>query len=176
MSVEHAGPGKLMGWSSTKHLDWNALYADYLPRVYNYFRFRLGRHTDIEDLTSRTFEKAWRARAGNSSDLAAFSTWLFKIAQNVGTDYLRSERSYVPLEKAPEIAAVGTPQEAAEHDSDLAKLGRLTAELTERERELIALKYGGDINNRLIAKLTGLSESNVGVILHRAVQTLKAQW
>ena len=58
----------------------------------------------------------------------------------------------------------------------LAKLRRLTAQLTERERELIALRYGGDINNRLIAKLTGLSESNVGVILHRAVQTLKAQW
>jgi RNA polymerase sigma-70 factor (ECF subfamily) len=95
---------------------------------------------------------------------------------NVGTDYLRSARSYVPLAEVPEFAAVGTPQEAAEHDADLAKLGRLTAQLTERERELIALKYGGDISNRLIAKLTGLSESNVGVILHRAVQTLKAQW
>jgi RNA polymerase sigma-70 factor (ECF subfamily) len=165
-----------MVWNSAKDLDWNAIYADQLPRVYNYFRFRLGRHTDVEDLTSRAFEKAWRARAAYSNDLAAFSTWLFKIAQNVGTDYLRSERSYVPLEEVPEIAAVGTPQEVAEHDSDLAKLGRLTAQLTERERELIALRYGGDISNRLIAKLTGLSESNVGVILHRAVQTLKAQW
>jgi RNA polymerase sigma-70 factor (ECF subfamily) len=176
MSVEQVDPGKSMVWNSAKDLNWNAIYADQLPRVYNYFRFRLGRHTDIEDLTSRTFEKAWRARAAYSNDLAAFSTWLFKIAQNVGTDYLRSERSYVPLAEVPEIAAVGTPQEVAEQDSDLAKLGRLTAQLTERERELIALRYGGDINNRLIAKLTGLSESNVGVILHRAVQTLKAQW
>jgi DNA-directed RNA polymerase specialized sigma24 family protein len=67
-----------MVWNSTKDLDWNAIYADQLPRVYNYFRFRLGRHTDIEDLTSRTFENAWRARAAYSNDLAAFSTWLFK--------------------------------------------------------------------------------------------------
>ena len=176
MPLEHTGPGELLRRSSTKDVDWNAVYADQLPRVYNYFRFRLSRHTDIDDLTSRTFEKAWRARTSYSSDLAAFSTWLLKIAQNVGTDYLRSKRSYVPLEEAPEIVAVGTPHEKVEHDSDLVQLGRLTATLTERERELIALKYGADINNRLIAKLTGLSESNVGVILHRAVQTLKAQW
>lgn len=45
-----------------------------------------------------------------------------------------------------------------------------------RERELIALKYGAGINNRLIAQLTGLSESNVGTILHRVVQTLRSRW
>ena len=176
MSFEHATPGEFMGWNSAKDLDWNAIYADQLPRVYNYFRFRLGRHTDIEDLTARTFEKAWRARSAYSSDLAAFSTWLFKIAQNVGTDYLRSARNHLPLEAVPDIAASGTPHEEAEHDSDLAKLARLTAGLTERERELIALKYGAAISNRLIARLTGLSESNVGVILHRAVQALRTQW
>ncbi len=43
-------------------LNWDALYADHAPRVYNYFRFRVG-GADVEDLTSRTFEKAWRSRA-----------------------------------------------------------------------------------------------------------------
>ena len=71
-------------------MDWNAVYAFHqLPRVYNYFRFRLGRHTDIEDLTLPDLREAWRARADYSGDIAAFSTWVFKIAQNVGTDYLR---------------------------------------------------------------------------------------
>ena len=42
--------------------------------------------------------------------------------------------------RCPEIAAVGTPQEELEHDPDLVQLGRLTAALTERERELIALE------------------------------------
>ena len=165
-----------MGWSSAKDLDWDAIYADQMPRVYNYFRFRLGPRADIEDLTSRTFEKAWRARRTYSRDLSAFSTWLFKVAQNVGTDYLRSDRPHLRLDSVPDMAGMGTPHEEVEHDSDLAKLAQLTAGLTERERELIALKYGADISNRLIAKMTGLSESNVGVILHRAVQSLKSQW
>jgi DNA-directed RNA polymerase specialized sigma24 family protein len=52
-------------------LDWDALYADQAPRVFNYFRFRLGGGgADVEDLTSRTFEKAWRSRARYRRDLA----------------------------------------------------------------------------------------------------------
>jgi hypothetical protein len=68
-------------------LDWDAVFADQLPRVLNYFRFRLGRGADLadmEELTARTFEKVWRARSRYRRDLAGFSTWLFSIAHNVG--------------------------------------------------------------------------------------------
>src|SRR6266496_425703 len=41
--------------------DWDALYAEQLPRIYNFFRFRVGEGAVAEDLTSITFEKAWRA-------------------------------------------------------------------------------------------------------------------
>ena len=41
---------------------------------------------------------------------------------------------------------------------------------------MLALKYGAAINNRLIAQSTGLTESNVGTILHRAVEKLRLQW
>ena len=45
-----------------------------------------------------------------------------------------------------------------------------------REQELLALKYGAGANNREIASVTGLSESNVGTILHRTVQLLRDRW
>jgi len=49
----------------------------------------------------------------------------------------------------------------------------LLLELPDREAELIALKYGAELNNREIAKITGLSESNVGTIMHRTVKGLR---
>jgi len=52
----------------------------------------------------------------------------------------------------------------------------MLTQLPVRERELIALKYGGGLTNRVIAKTTGLSESNVGTILHRVVGRLRLQW
>lgn len=168
---------------STDELEWDALYADLAPRVYNYFRFRISRYrmgseADVEELTSRTFERAWRARGNYRHDIAGFSTWLFKIAQNVGLDYHSQsrERGHLPLDAAIDVAVDGTPELHAELGSDLARLATLTASLPERERELIALKYGASLNNRMIAGLTGLSESNVGTLLHRLVRTLRAQW
>ena len=63
-----------------------------MPRIYNYFRFRVGTDADAEDLTAHTFGRAWRARERYRQDLAGFSTWLFAIAHNVAVDFLRARR------------------------------------------------------------------------------------
>jgi RNA polymerase sigma-70 factor (ECF subfamily) len=156
--------------------DWDAVFAEQLPRVYNFFRYRTGGDAVAEDLTSRTFEKAWRARHRYRSDVAGFGTWLLGIARNVAVDHLRSRREHLALEAAQEVAATGTPEDDGARDSDLARLAVLLEGLTEREQELVALKYGAEATNRAIARLTGLSESNVGTILHRVVQTLRRAW
>jgi len=56
------------------------------------------------------------------------------------------------------------------------RLAGLLAGLPARERELLALKYGAGATNRAIARLTGLSESNVGTILHRTIESLRTAW
>lgn len=176
MSLLQATPERRMAGGAAQALDWDALYSDQLPRIYNYFRFRVGNDADAEDLTARAFESAWRARDRYREDLAGFSTWLFTIAHNLVVDFLRSRRHQVPLDAVQEMAAEGSPEEDAARDSDLERLSILAARLSEREQELIALKYGAALDNRQISKLMRLSESNVGTILHRAVQTLRRQW
>jgi RNA polymerase sigma-70 factor (ECF subfamily) len=176
MTVEEASPDGWTERSVQRDLDWNSVYKDQLPRLYNYFRFRTGREADVEDLTARTFEKAWKARDRYRRDLAGFSTWLFGIARNVATDYLRSARPHLPLDAASEVAAATTPEDEITRRSDLAHLARLTEKLSDRQRELIALKYGAALNNRVISRVTGLSESNVGTVLQRTVEKLRSQW
>jgi len=156
--------------------DWDALYTEQLPRVYNFFRYRVGPGPLAEDLTSVTFEKAWRARHRYRRDLAAFSTWLLTIARNVAVDEFRRQRHQVPLDEAFELPGGETPEEQAERRSDVERLVELLERLPERERELIALKYGAQMTNRAIARLTGLSESNVGTVLHRTIQSMRAAW
>jgi RNA polymerase sigma-70 factor (ECF subfamily) len=158
-------------------VNWDAVYVRELPRVYNFFRYRVGAGPVAEDLTSATFEKAWRARASYRHDAGAVSTWLFTIARNVATDHFRQKRAEVPIEEAAAcVADADTPEEEALRRANRERLSRLLAEMSERERELLALKYGADLTNRAIAKVTGLSESNVGTILHRSVLTLRARW
>ena len=176
MTVEEAPSNRALEGVSAPELDWNAVYTEQLPRVYNYFRFRLGRHADIEDLTGRTFEKAWKARSQYRRDIAGFSAWLFGIARNVAADDLRSRRIHLPLEAAHDSVAASSPEAEVSHGSDMARLAKLTARLSERQQEILALKYGAAVNNRLIARITGLSESNVGTILQRMVEKLRSQW
>jgi RNA polymerase sigma-70 factor (ECF subfamily) len=176
MAIEGELPNRMLWGMAAAEPDWDAVYAEQLPRVYNFFRYRFGQDALAEDLTSRTFEKAWAARARYRRDLAGFSTWLISIARNVATDHLRAQRPHLPLEAAEEVAAKNAPHDEVARESDLARLGTLLKTLPQREQELIALKYGAEATNRAIAELTGLSESNVGTILHRVVQTLRRDW
>src|SRR5512145_2100959 len=81
-----------------EEIDWEATYREYLPRVYNFFRYRLSDQALAEDLTAVTFEKAWHGRSRFRRDLSAFSTWLFTIARNVAIDYFRKKEQDIPLE------------------------------------------------------------------------------
>ena len=176
MAMNDAVLGRLWVLGTAREQDWDALYAEQLPRVYNYFRYRVGDGPVAEDLASRTFEKAWQARRRYRRDLAGFSTWLLTIARNVAVDHYRARRPHVPLDEADAVPGGATPEELSERRSDFERLTRLLEALPERERELVALKYGADMTNRAIAKATGLTESNVGTILHRTIQALRAGW
>ena len=74
------------------------------------------------------------------------------------------------------MAAPGTPHDDYARAADVERLKRLLEDLPAREQELVALKYGAEATNRAIAELTGLSETNVGTILHRVVQQLRREW
>ena len=156
-------------------VDWDAVYREEMPRVFNYFRYRGFERATAEDLTSATFEKAWRARDRYRKDRAAASTWLLAIARNAATDHLRRSRVAVPLVET-DVPDERTPEQAALQGEHLRRLRELLSELPGRERELLALKYGAEATNRAIATITGLGESNVGTILHRTIGTLRARW
>jgi RNA polymerase sigma-70 factor (ECF subfamily) len=176
MTMARATPHPEVTAAQSQTLDWNRIYLDLAPRVYNYFRYRLGQESEVEDLTAKVFEKAWTAREQYRRDLAGFSTWLFHIAQNLIVDHLRSRRNQVSIDHAADVTTGEITESTVERQSDLSRLASLTREFPARERELLALRYGAGISNRDIARLTGLTESNVGSILHRLVQNLRARW
>ena len=176
MAAEGAMPARVVRWITREDVDWDAVYAEQLPRVFNFFRYRCANPADAEDLTSITFEKAWRARDRYRRDKGGFSTWLFTIARNAAIDYYRRANDSRPDRRGRHGGrhrhARGRHRQAVRR----AAPGVLLQTLSDRDRELIALKYGAEMTNRDIARATGLSESNVGTILHRAVQALRERW
>jgi RNA polymerase sigma-70 factor (ECF subfamily) len=78
------------------------------------------------------------------------------------------------LAAAPDESA--GPDTALVRKDDAGRLRGLIGSLPERERELVRLKFEGGLSYKDIAAATGLSVSNVGYLLHHAVQTLRGQF
>jgi RNA polymerase sigma-70 factor (ECF subfamily) len=161
--------------NSVGHVNFETVYQTELPRIYNFFRYRLGDDQLAEDLTAETFEKAWKHRERYRENLASFSTWLFIIARRIAADHFRKQRPSVSLEEAARLANPQTLEEVAQERAEFVQLSTVLARLAERERELVALKYGAGLTNRAIARISGLSESNVSTILHRLTRQMRTQ-
>jgi RNA polymerase sigma-70 factor (ECF subfamily) len=156
--------------------DFTAIYDQHIWQVYGFFAYRLRSRADAEDLTQQTFERALRAWRRYDADRASVSTWLLAIARNLLIDHLRSDRSALhgPISDVDENHAA-LADERDGHDLGLdPDLERALAELGDRERELIALRFGGDLSGPEIAKLTGLSVANVKQTLSRALRRMRA--
>jgi RNA polymerase sigma-70 factor (ECF subfamily) len=159
----------------SKKMDWETVYRTQMPRIYNFLRYRLHDEVAAEDLTAVTFEKAWRYRHSYRPHESAFATWLFTIARNSATDYLRRQQEHEPLLETA-VSTAPTPEERISQQQDLAFLQQLLAELPDREQEILALKYGAELSNKDIARQMGLTAVNVGIILYRTLRKLRPHW
>jgi len=140
-----------------------------IQRVYAYVAYRVGAGPDAEDVTSETFERALRYRATFDGRRGEPAAWLIGIARRCIED-ARVTRP-VPIADPPDGAAAGELAEDAARRLDLAAAIVL---LGDRDRELIALRYGADLTARQIAELLGLQTNAVEVALHRALERLRS--
>ncbi|WP_312027392.1 sigma-70 family RNA polymerase sigma factor [Paenibacillus typhae] len=157
---------------------FTSIFEDYYPRIFNYTAYRVSCRYTAEDLTSQVFEKAWSRLHSYSPEKAPFEVWLFAIARNVVNDHYRSRKRnlFFPLEAVRElVSGKKTPDEQLLEGERNNRLGMALEILTAKERNIVALKFGADLKNTEIASLTGISESNVGVILYRSMKKLKAE-
>jgi RNA polymerase sigma factor (sigma-70 family) len=138
-----------------------------IRRVYAYCAYRLGNEADAEDATSDVFERAVRYRDRYDPDKGPPIAWLLGIARRSVEDV----RSALPLVTDAEPEEIA-PQRDVEITLDLA---RAVAHLDQRDRELIALRYGADLKASEIAQHLDLKTNAVEVALHRALGRLRKE-
>jgi RNA polymerase sigma-70 factor, ECF subfamily len=140
-----------------------------IRRVYSYVAYRIGDGADAEDVTSETFERALRYRDSFDPRRGDPAAWLIGIAR----------RCIADLALKPNPVGQVAREEAIEGPEDDAvlrlELRGAVATLDERDRELLALRYGADLTARQIADLLELKTNAVEVALHRALGRLRGQ-
>jgi RNA polymerase sigma-70 factor (ECF subfamily) len=157
-------------------IDLEVVYDTFLPRIFHFFCYKVGDSDVAEELTAVTFEKAWASRAKYKKGLGQIDAWILGIARHVAGDHFRKFHQEVRLTDSIEIMAPTLVDEDLQHRQDFQIVFRILSGFPERERELVALKYGAGLTNREISRLTGLSESNVGTILFRVIDKVRKEY
>lgn len=147
------------------------MYNEHAWSVYGFLAYRLGDRQTTEDLTQATFERALRAWGRFDPRRGSERTWLLTIARNLLIDHHRRDRSglsdqiderLLATYDGPEQQIIGTPE-----------LTEALGRLNDREREVLALRFGGDLSGAQIAELLGLTLSNVQQIISRSLRRLR---
>ena len=130
---------------------------------------------DAEDLTQQTFERALKSWSRYDPAKASVGTWLIVIARNLLVDHHRADRS----SRQQPLDELDTGHDSLVSSADAPNLGlapdleRALAALGAREREIVALRFGGELTGREIAETTGLSLANVQQILSRSLRRMR---
>lgn len=139
----------------------------------------------IDDICSRSFEKAFRQIHNFDESKSKFSTWLTAIAHNTALDALESEqrsRSKMVSIDAPDapVSMIGSIQEEGDStvldtiikDEDEEKMQKLIASLPELYRDVATKRLLEGASYKDIAEETGLELNTVRTRIRRARQQL----
>jgi RNA polymerase sigma-70 factor (ECF subfamily) len=152
---------------------FDALVDGYADRVFRFVRSRVPA-SDAEDVTQRVFVRMIEGLPRYEERGVPFGAWLFRIARNTIVDDLRERRDDVPLDVAigHEHPAAG-PAEFVESAAGNAAVRVALAYLPAEQRDVLALRFFGDLSTREIAAALGRQEGSVRVLQFRALRAMR---
>lgn len=139
-------------------------------RVYAYVAYRLGDRSEADDVTSDVFERALRYRESYDPERGEPLGWLFGIARRCVAAAARAKAEAGPVSE--DLAAPGDLESEV---VDRLALEAALSRLSERDQELVALRYGADLKVRQVAEILELTTNATEVALHRALSRLRAE-
>jgi len=152
---------------------FEALYRESRRDLYAYVCSLLGDPAAAEDVTALAYERAYRRRRTFDRHRGEARAWLFGIARNAALDELRRRRRVATLAAEPPDERLAGPEDGAEVALRRTAVRAALAELSPRERELVALKFGAGLSGGEIATVLGMSETGVSTFLYRTMNKLR---
>lgn len=152
------------------------LYADHASGLLGFLVYRTGDRALAEDILADTFERVLRSNRSYDPSRGSAKSWLYTIALNRLHDLHRR----MSTEERALTRSGGAGEEAAT-DSELGRvadrdeLTRAIVVLSDEEREVVALRYGGDLTAPEIAKLLGERLTTVEGRIYRALRKLRGE-
>lgn len=156
--------------------EWiDSVLARYEAPLLRYATGLLGSTDRARDVVQETFLSLCQADRGRIEDHLA--PWLFRVCRNRALDIRRKENRVqpLPLENQTSLESPEPgPADAAERRQGASRVLAMVHALPESQQEALVLRFGEGLSYRQISEVTGHSVSNVGVLIHNAVKSIRA--
>lgn len=156
---------------------FGVLVERYKRGIANFIGASLRDGSDVADLSQETFLRAYAHLGTFNPQLGKFSTWIYQIARNVIRTHLGRSLRKPAAQPLPEEQTLENSLPDPSRDADPAggvlrdeaerELRTALAELPERTRTVLALRYFDNMEYHTIATTLGLSLGNVKTLIHR---------
>jgi RNA polymerase sigma-70 factor (ECF subfamily) len=145
------------------------------PKILKICRVYAWDSADQDDLYQEILFQIWRALP-NLRDGQFANTWLYRVALNTALSFVRkdkSRRARLTISDGDQLHEVpeNLPSNAPHTNEQLAQMFQAISQLNGLEKAAITL-FLEDLSYEQIAAVMGITESNVGVMLHRAKKKL----
>ena len=153
---------------------YGRIFDHYHEAVHRYIVARVRRPSDAEDLAKLVFVKALEALPRYEQRGVPFGGWLFRLARNVVIDHLRTTREHVDLDALVEQSdGHAGPEALALARQQRDEVAAALDELTDEQRDAIALRFFAGLSAREAAEAMGKQEGTVRGIQFRAIAALR---
>jgi RNA polymerase sigma-70 factor (ECF subfamily) len=157
---------------SKSSVDWEVLYGRHVRDVNRYLLGLTRDPDDAADLTAEVFERALQASARGAFPVDRALPWLLLVARRLAISrWRRARRLAIAIRRLPLRLGHSTEQDRSEF---LLWLDAITTVLSQRQREVLLLRYQVDLADSEIAEILGITESGVRSLVARAAASLRA--
>lgn len=154
------------------------LYAHFSGRIKSFLMGKGTQESVAEELTQEIMLIVWRRAESYDPEKAAPSTWLFTIARNRHTDYLRGN-SRIEVELDDDMLEIGSTEPSQEDRVNLLQqshdLGQALDKLPQEQRQVIHLSYFRGKSHGAIAEWLDLPVGTVKSRIRLAMQSIRSE-
>lgn len=147
------------------------VYAEFKEKVARYVHGNISNVHDAEDVVSEVFVKVLDGLTNYDKRKASLSTWIYAITRNAVIDYFRAAKQFCELPE--ELSDAENAEEKLLNEEALENLAAALKQLSERDRDIVVLRYYSGKKLKNIADTMNISYSYAKLLHANALKRLR---
>ncbi|HZZ99235.1 MAG TPA: sigma-70 family RNA polymerase sigma factor [Candidatus Paceibacterota bacterium] len=149
------------------------IFDNFAPQLHRFFMARTSQRETAQDLTQEVFLKLVRNIKQFDPEAGDFTPWFWRVAHNTLIDHFRQKKPQQYLtDMEREGENIPDAMDSTAVRAELREVLEIVKMFSEEEQEIFEMYFLTDMAYAEIAKVTGKSESNLRVIIHRIRQKI----